>query len=85
MEKENCDPDFQPPKKKAKVGINKHFAEAKGADEVAEITKGYVPLNTAKNTTWAMRVFKEWRCAQNKKCTGDEVCGANVTRFSCYL
>ena len=58
MEKENCDPDFQPPKEKAKVGINKHFAKAKGADEVAEITKGYVPLNTAKNTTRAMQVFK---------------------------
>ena len=52
MEKENWDPDFQPPRKKAKrtkVAIDKCFAEAKRADEVAEITKGYVPPNTAKN------------------------------------
>ena len=77
--KENWDPDFQPPRKKAKrtkVAIDKRFDEAKGADEVAGITKGYVPPNTAKNTTWAMRVFEEWRCAQKKKYTGDEVCGA---------
>ena len=47
MEKENWDPDFQPPRKKAKrtkVAIDKRFAEAKRADEVAEITKGYVLL-----------------------------------------
>ena len=43
MEKENWDPDFQPPKKKArctKVMIDKHFAKAKTVDEVADITKG---------------------------------------------
>ena len=81
MEEENWDPDFQPPRKKpkrTKVAIDKRFAEAKRADEVAEVTKGYIPPNTAKNTTWAMRVFEEWCCARNKKCTGDEVCGANV-------
>ena len=60
MEKENWDPDFQPPKKKAKrtkVIIDKRFAKVKTVDEVADITKGFVPSNTAKNTTWAMRVF----------------------------
>ena len=25
-----------------------------------------------------MRVFEEWRCAQNKNCTGDEICEANL-------
>jgi len=42
MEKDNCDLDIQPPKKKAKhtkVAIDRHFAEVKGADEMAEITK----------------------------------------------
>lgn len=45
MEKDNCDLDFQLPKKKAKrtkVAIDKRFAEVKGADQVAEITKGYI-------------------------------------------
>lgn len=55
MEKDNCDLDFQPPKKKAKhtnIAIDKRFAEVKCAYEVAEInTKGYVLLNTAKNIT----------------------------------
>ena len=22
--------------------------------------------------------FEEWRCARNKNCTGDEICGANL-------
>ena len=81
MEKENWDPDFQPPKKKArhtKVTIDKRFAKAKTVDEVADITKGFVSPNTAKNTTWAMQVFEEWRCVRNKNCTGDEICGANL-------
>lgn len=75
MEKENWDPDFQPPKKKArhtnlKVTINKRFAKAKTVDEVADIAKGFIPSTTAKNTTRAVRVFEEWHCARNKNCTG---------------
>ena len=82
MEKENYDPDFQPPKKKAKLSkakltVDERFAKPKTGDEVADITKGYVPPNTAKNTTWALRVFEEWRCARNKKCT-DAVCDPNL-------
>ena len=61
-----------------KVTVDKRFAEAKTAAEVADITKGYVPPNTARNITWALRVFEEWRCARNKKCTSDEVCAANL-------
>ena len=72
---------MQPPKKKARrtqVTINKRLAKAKTVDQVADITKGFVPPNNAKNTTWAMLVFEEWRCAQNKHCTCDEICGANL-------
>ena len=36
---------------------------------MSEICKGYVPQNTDKATTWAMRVFKAWRIERNKVAT----------------
>lgn len=35
-------------------------------DEISAMSKGYVPLNTEKNTNWALRVFQEWKSARNK-------------------
>ena len=63
-------------KERVKLAGDERFAKAKTSTEVADITKGYVPPNTAKNTTWALRVFEEWRTARNKNST--EVCDANL-------
>ena len=63
-------------KERVKLAGGERFAKAKTSTEVADITKGYVPPNTAKNTTWALRVFEEWRTARNKNST--EVCDANL-------
>ena len=65
--------DFEPPKKKAK----KRFAEPASAEEVAVITKGYTPSNTAKNTSWSVRVFQEW-CIARKGCSKDEACNPHL-------
>lgn len=72
-QKENCDPDlsdFQLPKRK-KAKHDDHFASAKDTDEIAKITRGFVPPNAAKSTVWAMRVFHEWCFARNKKTTSE--------------
>ena len=74
-DKENRDPEFQPPKKRLK--LSKHcFADPKKSSEIANLTKGYIPPNTVKNTSWALKVFLEWLCAQsesvsNQKCPED--------------
>ena len=47
MEKENWDPDFQPPTKNArctKITIDKHFAKAKTVDEVALPKGSYLQI-----------------------------------------
>ena len=33
--------------------------------EIEEISKGFVPLNTRKNTNWACNVFLEWKAERN--------------------
>ena len=41
-----------------------------------EITKGYVPQNTKKNTAWGVNVFVEWIAARNKD--GEERCPEDI-------
>ena len=65
MNKEQ-DPDlrnFQPLHKKVKSSTTPskgRFKAPTSNEEMAVISKGYVPRNTQKNTDWAMRVFTEW-------------------------
>ena len=56
--KENEDPndrDFVLPKEK-----NARFNIISTNSEIEEISKGYVPVNTKRNTSWSMKVFSEW-------------------------
>ena len=51
--KENVDPEIQDiPKKLSLAKTNRFVYE--------EMCKGYVPLNTEKNTKWALKCFNEW-------------------------
>ena len=34
---------------------------------LAKICEGYVPSNTTKSTSWALRVFRSWRKQRNKR------------------
>ena len=57
------DPDFQSPKRKQRkqdLHAQTHFATAVSDQEMAVISKGYVSLNTQKNTDWAVKCFQEW-------------------------
>ena len=55
--------DFQPPKKKANTTRESgaRFKCLTCDEEMAGLSKGFVPANTQKNKDWAMRVFSEWR------------------------
>ena len=52
-------------------GAKKRFKPPSSDDEIATLSKGFVPPNTEKNTVWAVRVFSEWRAARNDDCASD--------------
>ena len=75
--KENVDPDgdlidFQPPRKKPKKPDGARFKAPMTDDEMAVISKGYVPQSTQKNTAWVLRVFLEWKAERNKTASGEK-------------
>ena len=81
-EKENVDPDFkdfQPLKRKRKgtVSPTKRFKASTRENEIDTITKGYVPDNTKRSTSWAVNVFKEWKAARKYE-DGDKKCPDNL-------
>ena len=53
-------------KGKGKMEAKDRFGDT-SCEELTNLSKGYVPQNTEKNTQWAMRVFEQWqeaRCVQ---------------------
>ena len=40
------------------------FKEVVSSTELEELSEGFTPKNTAKNTTWAVHVFQEWQNAR---------------------
>ena len=56
--KENIDPDLDDSKvkKKKKLAPNNRFKVSSRQEEIDMITKGYVPMNTQRNTPWSMNV-----------------------------
>ena len=63
--------------KAKKPGLSERFKNPTSDEAMKTITKGYVPPNTQKNTSWAMTVFNEWRLPRNSKCTTDK-CPENL-------
>lgn len=64
------DPDFEePPSKRKKTklqGSRTRFASPVSPGKMQQICKGFVPANTKKATTWALRAFEQWRDERNK-------------------
>ena len=64
-------------------------------EEIAEISKVFVPSNTAKNTQWAVGVFTEWRSVRNSAGGAERLCPVdlvslwkvtgNITHITCYF
>jgi hypothetical protein len=75
------DPDFRSPKKKKRRispngpgSSSKRFCKVSD-DDMAKISKEFVPTNTKKNTDWAVSCFREWRSARNTtEVEGERLC-----------
>ena len=71
----NDDCDFNPPPIKKRKGVSSKSKASASVDrfasvsdeKLAELSKGFVPDNTRKNTNWAMNVFLEWKAATNSR------------------
>ena len=71
--------DFRPPKKKRCTRKPETRFPTMSEEEMAEISKVFVPANTAKNTQWAVSVFREWRSAwSSSPDDGQKVCPADL-------
>ena len=68
-DKENDRSDFQPPRSKRKkvASPTARFNEPTTDQEIAVLSKGFVPKNTQRNNTWALKLFQEWRVDRNKR------------------
>lgn len=88
--KENVDPDevdfkVSRRRKKGSAKDSKRFKESTTDEEVKNLTKGYIPDNTQKNTAWAVKVFSEWRFAREEKCPEDLLTSGNVDLLNYWL
>ena len=84
------DDDFEPPhQKRGKKATKSRFRAPATNKEMEVLSKGYVPANTRKNTTWARRVFTEWRAERNKiqteACLMDLFDKPDVSRLNYWL
>ena len=59
------DSDFKEPPTKQKTTLR--FASPVSPSKMDMICQGYVPPNTKKATSWAVRAFEQWRDQQNEK------------------
>ena len=73
--------DFEePPSKIRKTksrGSKTRFASPVLPERMEEICKGFVPANTKKATTWAVRAFEQWREERNNSSCG-EMCPVDL-------
>ena len=58
---------MEPPKKKGR-----RFGSPTTDEKMEKICQGFVPPNTVKSTSWAVRVFEEWRAARNSQTVEEE-------------
>ncbi len=79
-EKENIQDEelTEPRGKKRKLSLSlkrqtskseeKERFEFVGDEEMETICKGYVPVNTEKNTKWSVKCFNQWVVSRNREC-----------------
>ena len=56
---------------KRKSPAKRHFCVPVSPGKMGTICKGIIPTNTKTSTSWAVRVFEEWRKERNKDATGE--------------
>ena len=72
------DQDFRSPKKKRCTRKPESHFPTMSDEEIAEISKVFVPSNTAKNTQWAVGVFTEWRSTRNSAGGAEQLCPVDL-------
>ena len=72
-----CVQSSRPPSKKLKLSLRSRFKEPKSLQEMEEISRGYVPPNTAKSTAWGVKVFQDWR-GERSQTDSNEQCPINL-------
>ena len=61
------------PQKKLKLATSqKERFKYVSTEEMSELSKGFVPANTEKNTRWALKCFCEWCCALGSARNGSD-------------
>ena len=70
-------------KDKEKARSEDRFSEVTTDEELADLSKGYVPPNTEKNTGWAMRVFEQWQ--ESRRARGNPVPEIFQKPYDCTL
>ena len=85
--------DFEPPRKRAKASTSCSGSRFKAPvinEEMNTYCKGYVPQNTQKCTSLAVKFFSEWSAQRNTsfsgdKCPEDLLERPNVQRLNYWL
>ena len=57
--------------------IDKRFDFNVTSDDLFRFMEGETPVNTERSTTWAVKIFKDWRIARNTTVTTD-LCPENI-------
>ena len=53
------------------MATKKRFGSPLKDNEMKTVMKGHVPLNTQKNTLWALNCFREWMLTRNERAQRD--------------
>lgn len=70
--------------------VKKRFKQPQPKETMATLSKGFVPNNTAKNTTWACKVFSDWVAERNEnddeeECPRDLLTSPTVQKLNYWL
>ena len=81
--------DFQPPAKKRAKKVKDSFGKPTSEEEIAKLAKGFVPENTKKNNSWALKVFNDWKSQRStedgEQCPDDLLENPDVTKLNYWL
>ena len=81
--------DFQPPAKKRAKKVKDRFGKPTSEEEIAKLAKGFVPENTKKNNSWALKVFNDWKSQRStedgEQCPDDLLENPDVTKLNYWL
>ena len=61
-----------------KAPDTERFSHISTEEDMAEMAKGFTPVNTLKNTSWAVKVFRDWQYSRNARVSDKNKCPENL-------